>query len=56
MPIKENEFRKEIHLPDNIKADLEVQAIRMNYGNMKNMIERRTIEELEQWKSKQEKK
>lgn len=48
---KENEFAKQIHLPKDLKADLEVMAIREDFGNLKNMIETRTIEELERWKT-----
>ena len=50
MPVKENEFRKEIHLPKSIKDDLEVQAIRTGLVDMKNMIEKLVVKNLEKWK------
>ena len=50
MAAKENEFRKEIHLPKSIRKDLEVQAIRLDFGDMKTMIEQTTIRLLEKWK------
>jgi hypothetical protein len=52
MAIKEEEFRKEIHLPKALKEDLEVMAIREGHGDVKNMIQKRTVAELAAWKIK----
>lgn len=50
MALKENDFRKEIHLPIELKKELEVMAIQTDQGSLKAMIEKRTIYELAKWK------
>ena len=48
MAVKEDEFRKEIHLPKKFKSALKIQALKEGYTDMKNMIQARTIESLMQ--------
>ena len=47
---KDDLFAKQIHLPKSLHIDLDVQAKREGYGNLKNMIETKTIEGLKNFK------
>jgi len=47
---KQETFPKIIHLPIELKSDLEVMAIRTGNGDLKNMIQRQTISQLAKWK------
>lgn len=50
MPLSENEYRKEIHLPKEVKNDLIKQAIDEGYNSPKQMIEKKIIDSVKEYK------
>ncbi len=52
MALKENEYRKEIHLPNDVKKDLIKQAADGNYNSPKHMIEQMVIRSVKEYQEK----
>lgn len=52
MALKENEYRKEIHLPNDVKKDLIKQALDEGYNSPKDMIEQKVIEGVRKYQNK----
>ena len=51
MGLNENEYRKEIHLPKDVKNDLIKQALDEGYNSPKQMIEQKTINSVKKYQN-----
>jgi hypothetical protein len=52
MGLKESQYRKEIHLPKDVKKDLIKQALDEGFDSPKQMIEQRTIDSVRKYQTK----